>query len=79
MTNLATERANHNERDLAELLTEFATARSQYLTRLQDQPPEFFARVAWHPRLKKPMRVVDQLKFQAEHDAHHFERIEELL
>ena len=32
-----------------------------------------------HPRLKKPMRVVDQLEFQVAHDAHHFERIEELL
>lgn len=79
MTNMATEGARYNEQDIGDLLTRFAEMRSDYLQRLQAKPEEYFARVAWHPRLEKPMRVVDQLTFQLAHDAHHLARIEAML
>jgi len=41
--------------------------------------PESFARVAIHPRLNIPMRLVDMLYFQAEHDDYHLARISELV
>ena len=34
---------------------------------------------AWHPRLDRPMRVIDLAIFAAEHDDHHLARITELL
>lgn len=40
---------------------------------------EIFARSAFHPRLKKQMRLVDMIFFQAEHDDYHLARISELL
>lgn len=79
MTNMATERARYNGQDIDDLLTRFAKMRSDYLQRLKGKPEEYFAKVAWHPRLEKPMRVVDQLTFQLAHDAHHLARIEEML
>lgn len=41
--------------------------------------PALFARAILHPRLKKPMRLVDHLYFVAEHDDHHLAFIWELL
>jgi hypothetical protein len=38
-----------------------------------------FARSAIHPRLNIPMRLVDFVFFEAEHDDYHFTRINELL
>jgi hypothetical protein len=34
--------------------------------------------VSFHPRLQKPMRVVDMLFFAVEHDEHHVARVREL-
>jgi hypothetical protein len=36
------------------------------------------ARTAHHPRLDRPMRVMDLAVFVAEHDDHHLARITEL-
>ena len=79
MTNAATDRASHNDASIGELVEGFRRVRGDYLSRLIDKPQEYFSKVAWHPRLEKPMRVVDQLEFHVAHDAHHLERIEELL
>jgi hypothetical protein len=38
-----------------------------------------FARSMLHPRLKKPMRLVDHLHFAAEHDDHHLAKIWDLI
>jgi hypothetical protein len=48
------------------------------LERLEALAPEAFARSAHHPRLDQPMRLVDTLFFQAEHDDHHLARISDL-
>jgi len=39
---------------------------------------EMLARTALHPRLNIPMRLVDMIFFQAEHDDYHLARISEL-
>jgi hypothetical protein len=46
---------------------------------LDDLPLETFASVAHHPRLNVPMRLVDMIFFQAEHDDFHLARISELI
>ena len=68
----------HNERQIAAILSEFRTARERQVKLLMGLRPDDFARTAWHPRLKMPMRLVDHLLFIAEHDDHHLAQIWEL-
>jgi uncharacterized damage-inducible protein DinB len=79
LTNRKTHQANHNERALEEILSEFRSARSELLQRVNAVDPILFSRSIPHPRLQKPMRLVDHLYFVAEHDDHHLARIWELL
>ena len=79
LSNRKTHEANHNARPLREILTEFRTARLQLVNRVEEFQPEVFARSMLHPRLKKPMRLVDHLYFAAEHDDHHLAKIWELI
>src|ERR1035441_8564625 len=57
------------------LLTEFRTARTRLVDRAESLDSVLFKRSISHPRLKKPMRLVDHLYFAAEHDDHHLARI----
>ncbi|MHC4106776.1 MAG: DinB family protein [Planctomycetota bacterium] len=79
MTNRKTNEANHNARQIDDVLSEFRTLRGQLVARLEAMRPEAFARSAMHPRLGKPMRVVDMMLFHAEHDDYHLARIQELI
>jgi hypothetical protein len=79
MENAATERADHNSRPLAEVLAEAQRARALVVERLERYEAAFFSRIAEHPRLAMPMRAVDMLFFQAEHDDYHLTRITELI
>ena len=79
LTNRKTHEANHNARELAEILTGFRTARHRLVERLGTCDPDVFARTSLHPRLKQPMRLVDHLYFVAEHDDHHLAKIWELI
>ena len=79
LRNRKTDEANHNLRDLGEILAEFRAARRQLLDRVGALPAEAFARSMLHPRLKQPMRLVDHLFFAAEHDDHHLAVIWELI
>ena len=79
LTNRKTDEANHNARPLESILAEFRSARQKLLRRVESLDPSLFARTMPHPRLKKPMRLVDHLFFVAEHDDHHLARIWELL
>ncbi|MGI8919588.1 MAG: DinB family protein [Pyrinomonadaceae bacterium] len=78
MTNLKTYEAEHNEVAIATILSAFREQRLQLVARLDSLPPEAFAIVAHHPRLNVPMRLVDMIFFQAEHDDFHLTRISEL-
>ncbi|MEP6636606.1 MAG: DinB family protein [Acidobacteriota bacterium] len=79
MSNRKTFGANHNTVAVASILKNFREARMHVVTRLDLLDAEIFARTAFHPRLKKQMRLVDMIFFQAEHDDYHLARISDLL
>jgi len=79
LTNRKTHEANHNERRLEQILSEFRTARERLLKRVDELDASLLARTIPHPRMKTPMRLVDHLYFVAEHDDHHLARIWELV
>lgn len=79
MSNRKTHDANHNQVSMSLILTSFRRERSRLVDRLDQLEPQVFAAVAHHPRLNVPMRLVDMIFFQAEHDDYHLARISELI
>lgn len=79
MSNRKTYDADHNQVSLRTILSGYREQRRELVTRLDNLAPETFAAVAHHPRLNVPMRLVDMLYFQAEHDDYHLARISELI
>jgi hypothetical protein len=79
MSNRKTHEADHNQVLLTAILADFRAQRMQLVNRLDYLAPETFASVAHHPRLNVPMRLVDMIFFQAEHDDYHLARISELI
>jgi uncharacterized damage-inducible protein DinB len=79
MQNRKTDEANHNARELEEILREFRAERAKLLHSVEKVDEARFARAIPHPRLKVPMRLVDHLYFVAEHDDHHLARIWEMV
>ena len=79
ITNKATTEANYNELAAATIAQSFRQRRMQIVNRLEGLDADLFARVAVHPRLNVPFRLVDFVFFQAEHDDYHLARINELL
>ena len=78
MTNRKTYEANHNAESMQSLLASFSEARKHFVERLEDLDKELLSVTAIHPRLQKPMRVIDMAFFVAEHDDHHLATITEL-
>lgn len=78
LTNRKTYEANHHASSMEEILARFRNSRSDLLDRVERLEPGLFSRVALHPRMKTPLRLVDHLYFVAEHDDHHLARIWEL-
>ncbi len=78
MTNRKTFDARHNDQPIESILQALRRERSALVARLERLAPDQFARTAQHPRLKKPMRVVDMMFFHAEHDDYHLARMTEL-
>jgi len=79
ITNKATSAANYNDVSAATIRRSFRDRRAEIISRLESLEPQMFARSAVHPRLNVPMRLVDFVFFQAEHDDYHFTRMNELL
>ena len=79
ITNKQTHEANYNEVPAATISRLFRERRVEVVDKLENLEPEMFARSAIHPRLNTPMRLVDFVFFEAEHDDYHFTRINELL
>ena len=78
LENRKTHDANHNAREIQDLLRDFRTARMRIVRRLETMSEADLARVALHPRLQQPMSVVDLGFFVAEHDDHHVTTIARL-
>lgn len=79
MSNRKTYEAKHNEVDISLILGLFCQQRLGIVDRLEAFDAAIFARAALHPRLGVPMRLVDMVYFQAEHDDYHLARISELI
>ena len=78
MSNRKTYDAHHNEVAAELILKAFRAARHEIVNRLESFDAEIFERSALHPRLNVPLRLVDMLFFQAEHDDYHLARISEI-
>jgi uncharacterized damage-inducible protein DinB len=79
MQNRLTKESRYNERSIAAILEEFRAARAATVRALDALGLDAAARVAHHPRLDRPMRLVDLCYFAAEHDDHHLALIHDLL
>ncbi|MFL6336407.1 MAG: DinB family protein [Pyrinomonadaceae bacterium] len=75
MRNRKTEEASHNAARLTDILAGFRAARLGFVRRLEALTEAEVAASALHPRLGKPMRVIDMAYFTAEHDDHHLAAI----
>ena len=75
LQNKKTYEANHNQRSIQSLLAQFRQERVVFVRRLEKYDDEFVSRIAVHPRLQLPMRVIDLVFFVAEHDDHHLATI----
>ena len=71
--------AQFNTRAARALCGSFRIARRNLVSRLAGLDDVVLAAVARHPRLDRPMRVVDLMLFIAEHDDHHLVTISNLL
>lgn len=79
LQNRKTHEAEHNSKEIREILKAFRAERMEFVARLEALDAEFIERTALHPRLKMAMRVIDLAFFKAEHDDHHLARISELI
>jgi uncharacterized damage-inducible protein DinB len=79
LSNTKTHEANHNQKNIERLLEQFSTARNQLIEKVKNIDEAGVSSTALHPRLQKPMRLVDSLFFVAEHDDHHLAKIRELI
>ena len=79
MSNRKTYEADHNQLLMTTILADFRAQRTELVNRLDQLEPQTFAATAHHPRLDVPMRLVDMIFFQAEHDDYHLARISELI
>jgi uncharacterized damage-inducible protein DinB len=79
MTNRQTNEADHNARDIEELLAAFRSERAELIAKFEQLAESDWSKSAQHPRLNQPMRMVDIAYFDAEHDDYHLARISELI
>jgi len=79
MTNKRTNEANHNSKDIKELLQVLRTTRENFIKRLEELNDNVLSHISLHPRLNQPMRVIDMACFVAEHDDHHINTMIELI
>ena len=71
--------AQFNHRAARDLCSAFRTARNHLVHRLERLDESVLQVVARHPRLDRPMRIMDLMLFIAEHDDHHMVTISERL
>ncbi|MDY0779303.1 DinB family protein [Tenacibaculum sp. IB213877] len=79
LTNSKTDLANHNSKNVSELLEEFIKLRKNTLNKLKNLTEEDIYKYGLHPRLKTPMRTMDLFLFVAEHDDHHLSKMTEIV
>ncbi|MFH2037165.1 MAG: DinB family protein [Candidatus Zixiibacteriota bacterium] len=78
LKNTKTKSIDFNQADLNELLKEFRSQREKFIELLDTVPENEVEKTAFHPRLEKPMRIIDHAYFAAEHDDHHLAKMTDL-
>lgn len=79
LTNARTHGADHDARPTEEVLEGFTGERGRFVAALEALDDAQVVASALHPRLRKPMRLLDLALFVAEHDDHHLARITAIL
>ena len=79
ITNRVTSHKDHNKDAIENLLQNFRSSREKLVERFERFDIPGAGQSAHHPRLNKPMRVIDLAQFIAEHDDHHLAKMTELL
>jgi uncharacterized damage-inducible protein DinB len=79
ITNRVTSYKNHNADAIANLLRSFRSSRKKLVEQFKQFDIQRAGLSALHPRLNKPMRVIDLAYFVAEHDDHHLVKIGEIM
>lgn len=75
LTNKKTHEADHDEKDIRDLIGRFEEEREKLLTVLRQITEADLDKSALHPRLGTPMKLIDLAFFVAEHDDHHLAQI----
>ena len=70
-SSLGAQRCCRRQTPVAEILGELRAAREKLVRKLDALKAEDVGISALHPRLQKPMRVIDWVYFVAEHNDHH--------
>jgi uncharacterized damage-inducible protein DinB len=79
LNNEKTKKAGHDSKTIAELIRQFKEAREKLLQRVENLDESRASVSALHPRLQKPMRLVDSLYFVAEHDDQELAKMRSLI
>jgi len=79
MGNARTHAAAHNQRGSEAIVAEFTVARGNLVAKLDRAADADVTRSALHPRLQRPMRLIELCFFVAEHDDHHLAIVSRLL
>jgi len=79
LNNRKTEEANHNNKNIIDLLKQFKEVREKFVKRLKHLDEKVLLHSAIHPRLNQPMRPIDMAQFVLEHDEHHIGTMKELI
>jgi len=79
MGNRKTENSNHRSTPIAEILRRLRAGRCELASRLEALTAEEVAITALHPRLERPMRLLDWVYFISEHDDHHLAKARQVI
>lgn len=79
LSNTKTHEAEHNQIPLEKLLSQFTTNRAKLVNLCEQNSEVLTTASAIHPRLDKPMKIVDLMYFVAEHDDHHLATISHVM
>lgn len=79
MSNKKTYESLYNEHDIKAILKTFKASRIELSKRLYSYGTDIILKEATHPRLNKPMKLIDCIYFFAEHDDHHLAAITNII
>lgn len=79
LSNTATHESSFNDMAIQTLIEHFTKTRNKTIYFLNGLKQEEFSLSSIHPRLQKPMRIIDMMHFVAEHDDHHLHTIRTII